>query len=366
MNYFKLIPFVIIFFFLAACNSETAVPEENAETADEPTQTAVVETVIVVATATTDPVIETEVVTDSSSEETAVSADAPILESAPVTEGNPALTTLIDLNVRKGPGTNYGIVGVLKLGESANIIGKSPNGHWWKIQCPADAGADCWTSAGAQYGTATNATGVAVAAVPAPPPTYTPTATQTTEQHTTPTATVTIDANATATYTPTATKEGDPTYTPTATEENEPTTTPTPTATTEQVKVADFDNDSLQNPATTLFLSPTGTRNFTHSNAVSYANGDQDDWVEFEFPNNSNSNQNVWVTLECTIIGNPEAQLRAIVYEDGNATNKIVICNQGETTLTVDNTKVQQVQIHWGIPKDNVYADYVLTVVGYR
>lgn len=363
MKTVKLILFLLVLLLLAACGGEMAVSEPTAEP---PTPETIVETVVVVATPTEAPAeaaVAGESATDSSSEETAVSEDAPVLEAAPVAEDAPTVTTLIDLNVRTGPGTNYTVVGVLKQGQSANIVGKSPNAHWWKIQCPEGVGSECWTSAGPQYSTPNNAAGIPVAAVPQAPATHTPTVTPTTAEATY-TPTPTTDANATITYTPTATQEGDPTYTPTATVENAPTATYTPTV--EQIKVADLDNDSLQNPATAVFFSPTGTKNFTYSNAVSYANGDQEDWVEFEFPNNSNSNQVVWITLDCTITGDPAAQLRATIYEDGTSTNKIVICNQGETQLTVDNTKVQQVRIHWGIPKEDIYADYTLTVVGFK
>lgn len=131
-------------------------------------------------------------------------------------------------------------------------------------------------------------------------------------------------------------------------------------------QIAPFDNDSLQNPATSVFLSNTGNRNFTYSDAVSYADGDQEDWVEFEFPNNSNSSQSVWLTLDCTISGDSGAQLRATVYENGNSTTKIALCNQGQVQLTVDNTQTQQVRLHWGITRPTIYAEYTLTVVGFR
>ncbi len=358
MNYFKAILLILVLFLLVACGGETA--EENAE----PTAAPIVETVIVVATATAEPAVVEETSSDGSADETAVSADTPILEAAPVDQSTPYVTTLIDLNVRTGPGTNYPVVGVLKQGQNANIMGKSPNGNWWKIQCPAGVGSECWTSAGAQYSTASNASGVAVAAVPQPPATYTPTASPTSEA--TYTSTPTTDPNATPTVTPTNDPNATPTYTPTATKEGDPTYTPTPTATTTQAKIADFDNDSLQNPAHSIFFSPTGNKTFTHSNAVSYANGDQEDWVEFEFPNNSNSSQSVWITLSCTIMGNPEAQLRVTIYEDGNSTNQSVSCNQGEMQLTINNNKTQQVRIYWNVTKDDIYADYMLTVVGYK
>jgi hypothetical protein len=156
------------------------------------------------------------------------------------------------------------------------------------------------------------------------------------------------------------------TYTPTPPQQGEPTATYTPSPSPPAVTIAQFDNDSLQNPAISQFLSPTGVRNYMHANDVSYPDGDQDDWVQFEFPNNDNPLQPAYVTLECALIGDQDSQLRATLYEDGNATTQITICGQGEKQFTVDNTKVQQLRVHFGITGDPVYAGYSLMVVGYR
>jgi hypothetical protein len=321
--------------------------------------------------------------------EAPASGDEPELEVPTAEAGDPTLTSIVDLRVRGGPGTVYPIIGVLRNGASVRIVGKSSDGFWWKIECPPGTGNECWSSAAAQFGAATNTDGVSVAAAPPPPP---PTATHeaTTVAQTTATASASATAPSGASPTPTQTggPMSSPTATPTAsptTQQGQPTHTPTATAsasatttnstatatasaspTTPAVQEAPFDNDSLQNPARSEFLSITGVRNFSHSNDVSFPGGDQEDWVQFNFPPNSNPNQNVWITLACTVTGDPEAQLRATVYEDGNQTNKIVLCNTGEQQLTVDNTKVQQVRVHWGIPKDGIYATYTLTVVGFK
>ena len=357
---------------LAACGGQT---QENTEAEAE----RVVETVVVVATPTagSEEAAGSAPPPDSSSEETAAAADAPVMEPAPVEAGQPTMTTLTDLNVRRGPGTNYGIVGVLRAGESAAIAGKSGNGFWWKIVCPAGTSGECWASAGAQYSTAVNADSVPViAAPPLPQATQAAAAPTNTAAPATTAVTTNPDATPTTMAAATATQETDTAVTPTAaaTQTNgniSPTETaaytPTPTATTEQQgQIAPFDNDSLQNPAASVFLSITGNRNFNYSDAISYEDGDQDDWVEFEFPNNSNPNQVVWITLECAISDSDSAQVRATVYEDGVQTTKIVLCNQGETQLTVDNTKTQQVRIHFGITDENVYATYTITVVGFK
>jgi hypothetical protein len=289
--------------------------------------------------------------------------------------GEPTVVALVDLNVRRGPGTVYGIVGALRTGTSARIVGVSPDGGWWKIDCPPATGGECWLSAGPAFSQATDAGSVAIAAVP-PRPTHTPAAVAggtggSGTATATATATATGSATATATATTAAGNNPTPTYTPTATATgvaNSPTPTYTPTATaTTAVQEAPFDNDSLQNPAQDVFLSITGTRDFTHSDAVSFPNGDQDDWVQFEFPNNSNSNQVVRLTLTCQLSGNVgNAQLRATIYENGQQTSKIAICGQGQQQLIVDNTKVQQVRIHFGVTNDGVYATYSLQVIGFQ
>lgn len=394
-RYSLLITLFVLALLLVACGGGQ---ENETETDTQPEQ--VVETVVVVATPTAVPEEAAAVSQDSSSEETAASADAPVLEPAPVQAGQPTMTTLTDLNVRSGPGTNYTIVGVLRAGQSASVIGKSSNGGWWKITCPTGVGGECWASAGSQYSTASNVENVPAAAAPPPPATQVAAAPTTSEATAEPTGTVETAVSPTATATaaattttttnptsppPTATQSGNnnppPTSTPTSppptatqtgnnnpppTSTSTPTSTPTATATVEQIQIAPFDNDSLQNPAVSVFLSPTGSRNFSHTNDISFENGDQDDWIEFEFPNNSNANQAVWITLNCTISGSDSAQVRATIYENGVQTTQIVLCNEGEKQLTVDNTKTQQVRIHFGIPAPNTYATYTITVVGFR
>jgi uncharacterized protein YraI len=359
-----------------ACGAGGNEPEVTAPLVV-PTDPAVVATVIVVATPTL-------------AQEAPAAADVPTLSAPTAQPGFPTMTALVSLNVRTGPGTNYPVVGAFGAGQTATIVGKSQDGSWWKIQCPAGTGSECWASAQPQYATAVNVEGVLVAAAPSAPTHVPAQATATTAlAQVSPTATLQGGATATATqpggatptYTPTpsATQPGDPTATytntppaasPTATQPGQPTATythtPSPTATQPTVQIAPFDNDSLQNPAQSVFMSITGVRNFSHTNDVSYANGDQDDWVEFEFPNNANTSQPVWVTLNCNLVGGGNAQLRATLYEDGAGTTQIVLCNDGEKQLTVNNTKTQQLRIHFGITAPDIYATYTLTVIGFR
>lgn len=131
----------------------------------------------------------------------------PVVEGTAVTP--PMMTAKVGLYVRRGPSTQYPILTALQAGERAEIVGRSPDGHWWKIVCPRPHGGECWSSARAEYSTAVDAQGVPIAAVP-PLPTATPTATFT------PTATATATATITpsATPTPTGTATAVPTLSP--------------------------------------------------------------------------------------------------------------------------------------------------------
>ena len=76
------------------------------------------------------------------------------------------------MNVRSGPGTAYPIVGALRTGEQAEIVGKNPQGDWWQIALPG--GQTGWVF-GALVQTSGDLAAVAVASnIPAPPPTPTP------------------------------------------------------------------------------------------------------------------------------------------------------------------------------------------------
>jgi uncharacterized protein YraI len=71
------------------------------------------------------------------SPKTTVSAAALLLASAGAAAAFPA-TAVTDLNVRSGPGTGYGVVGVLQDGENVEVVARS--GGWYQL---ADGG---WAS----------------------------------------------------------------------------------------------------------------------------------------------------------------------------------------------------------------------------
>ena len=85
------------------------------------------------------------------------------------TPSNPFVTTTRNMNVRRGPSTEYAIVGVASIGEEFEITGKNAAGNWWRIEYE---GKNAWIYA--PYVTATNADRIRAVPTPPPPPTATP------------------------------------------------------------------------------------------------------------------------------------------------------------------------------------------------
>ncbi len=94
----------------------------------------------------------------------------PTLTVAPAVA--PQVKASSDINVRAGPGTDYGVTAALTQSETAAIISKSPGSDWWEVQLAS--GQRGWVFA-SLVETAGDTNAVAVAAnIPAPPPTFTP------------------------------------------------------------------------------------------------------------------------------------------------------------------------------------------------
>ena len=92
-----------------------------------------------------------------------------ILSTATPTPANPYIIITRNMNVRRGPGTNYVVLGQAVVGEKFAINGKNAGGTWWRISFD---GKNAWIYA--PYVTATNAASVPVVPALAPLPTATP------------------------------------------------------------------------------------------------------------------------------------------------------------------------------------------------
>jgi PKD repeat protein len=90
------------------------------------------------------------------------------LPAPPTPPPHPFGTATAHLNIRSGPGLNYPIRGLLPLGQSARIIGRSVNGGWWQIESSYATAGIGWVSA--YYVTPQNTANVPVVQSPPPPP----------------------------------------------------------------------------------------------------------------------------------------------------------------------------------------------------
>ena len=69
-------------------------------------------------------------------EEATPTPQPPTPEPEPTATPAPKLVVQTDnVNVRNGPGTNYGIGGTVRVGQAFDITGKNPQGDWWEFCC---------------------------------------------------------------------------------------------------------------------------------------------------------------------------------------------------------------------------------------
>ena len=132
--------------------------------------------------------------------------------------------------------------------------------------------------------------------------------------------------------------------------------------------IAPFDNDSAANPSMDEFLSITGDRELVYSDLISAEEGDAEDFVQFELPNNSNPNQNIRVAIDCIVEGDTEVFARVEILNVGNGDSEAanggpIDCNEGFVDVTVRNDRVQAVRVYvQGVPETQTLIEYTLTV----
>ena len=117
----------VMFLTLTACNfplNQTTSPPLSSPTVDTPssstsTPTRIpIETLLALQTPTVMPTLTPSLLV-------AFPKDAPV-------------------NCRSGPGTSYTVVGELKVGRQAEMIGKSADLSWWYVKNPSDPSTSCW------------------------------------------------------------------------------------------------------------------------------------------------------------------------------------------------------------------------------
>jgi hypothetical protein len=133
-------------------------------------------------------------------------------------------------------------------------------------------------------------------------------------------------------------------------------------------RIAPFDNDSAANPAVDEFLSITNTREIVYTDQISAEDGDNEDFVQFELPNNSNPNQRIEIGIDCDVFGDETVFARVeLLNVDGNDATRVnggpIDCNEGPFQVTVRNDQVQLARIHvQGAPREQTLIEYTLVV----
>lgn len=61
--------------------------------------------------------------------------------------GQPALTALVNLNIRSSPNVGSDLIGLLNQGQSAQVVGQTSDGAWWAINIPSADNGRGWVSA---------------------------------------------------------------------------------------------------------------------------------------------------------------------------------------------------------------------------
>ncbi len=59
--------------------------------------------------------------------------EPPTPEATPTSDRAAFTVASTTVNVRSGPGTNYGVIGQLRQGQTVTITGKNPSGDWWQF-----------------------------------------------------------------------------------------------------------------------------------------------------------------------------------------------------------------------------------------
>ena len=75
------------------------------------------------------------------------STPEPTFTSAPVFTATPSRVVVMasaDINCRSGPGEAYEIVGALKAGLQAEVLGKHSSANYWIITNPSKPAETCW------------------------------------------------------------------------------------------------------------------------------------------------------------------------------------------------------------------------------
>jgi uncharacterized protein YraI len=207
---------------------------------------------------------------------TAAGTEIPIIGNE-VTNPNSGNVAIVQqqLNIRSGPGPGFNSLGTLNPQDVVSLVGKDANGAWLQIEFSAGPDGKGWVNAAF-----VQAKGVENIPI------------------------ITEAGEIIGTGTPTGVPS-----------------TPTPT-----IIPAWTDNDSQNNPITSVVLDNLGTHTLIYSGDVSAPTGDPEDWVQFTPYGNE-----IFATLECL----DRDDLQVSILENGQPTPLDIRCGNSGKRLSV-------------------------------
>lgn len=136
---------LLVWFLVIACNMPFAVPQAVTEPALSAQEIAATAIELTLTAAAGGRVEDTPIPTQVELTFTPQPTNTDIFTSTPCVATVTANS--VDVNVRSGPATAYGIVGALPGGTSARVYGQNDARTWWYIEFPRDSGGYAWVSA---------------------------------------------------------------------------------------------------------------------------------------------------------------------------------------------------------------------------
>ncbi len=218
-----------------------------------------------------------------------------------------------EINVRAGPGTTFGALGLLNPGDSVTLTGRNQTNTWLQVNYPAGPGGKGWIAA------------------------------------------LYLKVSGTLDGLPYYDNQGTP-VTPPEPVVNQPTPSPTPYA------PAPDDKDSQDNPAVKLTFSPSGGRLFSYASDLSSPQGDAEDWVAFT-PYGPTADQPTYVYLTLKCSGN--GGITATLLQDGQPVPDVqpLLCGQYDLGVKVLGGKNYTLALKADSSGSGLrYVSYVLTL----
>lgn len=70
----------------------------------------------------------------------------PMPSATPTPEAPSATVSVVRLNVREGPGTTFGVIGVVTSGQRVQVLARNELGDWWQICCLPGTNREGWVA----------------------------------------------------------------------------------------------------------------------------------------------------------------------------------------------------------------------------